>query len=363
MQTAEKVGEAPFRAGPRTTLCARVGGGYIYRPMTSAERAPRSQSSPALHRIYGEGRCKQRRETERRDFRLEAPELSLVNEECQQLRVQLQDRRREESRLSSRLDQLESSVYDRMHRLHAVLCRSREIYHLPYEHSDAQSRSEISEERLAALQQQLERIMAEGLRSSGSDPEASRCQFRHVLGPERPRDNSSTAWRQNIDALKESERANRRQSSNLPTVPVEGLRQIADLTLEDLPKTDAKREDRPIIDGQAAGTRKSQVVEATSESLAEVRRMAEFWKMKAEAAERRACAMAEAINELALVADERHVEALEKQLLLQQQLASAEQRCEAFLEVWESVLQMAVPVDEHNGSSSPEDGKSVFIFQ
>lgn len=341
MQTAEKVGEAPFRAGPRTTLCARVGGGYIYRPMTSAERAPRSQSSPALHRIYGEGRCKQRRETERRDFRLEAPELSLVNEECQQLRVQLQDRRREESRLSSRLDQLESSVYDRMHRLHAVLCRSRE------EHSDAQSRSEISEERLAALQQQLERIMAEGLRSSGSDPEASRCQFRHVLGP----------------ALKESERANRRQSSNLPTVPVEGLRQIADLTLEDLPKTDAKREDRPIIDGQAAGTRKSQVVEATSESLAEVRRMAEFWKMKAEAAERRACAMAEAINELALVADERHVEALEKQLLLQQQLASAEQRCEAFLEVWESVLQMAVPVDEHNGSSSPEDGKSVFIFQ
>ncbi|CAL1173697.1 unnamed protein product [Cladocopium goreaui] len=362
MQTAEKVGEAPFRAGPRTTLCARVGGGYIYRPMTSAERAPRSQSSPALHRIYGERRCKQRRETERRDFRLEAPELSLVNEECQQLRVQLQDRRREESRLSSRLDQLESSVYDRMHRLHAVLCRSRE------EHSDAQSRSEISEERLAALQQQLERIMAEGLRSSGSDPEASRCQFRHVLGPERPRDNSSTAWRQNIDALKESERANRRQSSNLPTVPVEGLRQMADLTLEetqlaeDLPKTDAlPREDRPIIDGQA-GTRKSQV-EATSESLAEVRRMAEFWKMKAEAAERRACAMAEAINELALVADERHVEALEKQLLLQQQLASAEQRCEAFLEVWESVLQMAVPVDEHNGSSSPEDGKSVFIFQ
>lgn len=355
MQTAEKVGEAPFRAGPRTTLCARVGGGYIYRPMTSAERAPRSQSSPALHRIYGERRCKQRRETERRDFRLEAPELSLVNEECQQLRVQLQDRRREESRLSSRLDQLESSVYDRMHRLHAVLCRSRE----------------------AALQQQLERIMAEGLRSSGSDPEASRCQFRHVLGPERPRDNSSTAWRQNIDALKESERANRRQSSNLPTVPVEGLRQMAgmtslapqpDLTLEetqlaeDLPKTDAlPREDRPIIDGQA-GTRKSQV-EATSESLAEVRRMAEFWKMKAEAAERRACAMAEAINELALVADERHVEALEKQLLLQQQLASAEQRCEAFLEVWESVLQMAVPVDEHNGSSSPEDGKSVFIFQ
>lgn len=335
MQTAEKVGEAPFRAGPRTTLCARVGGGYIYRPMTSAERAPRSQSSPALHRIYGERRCKQRRETERRDFRLEAPELSLVNEECQQLRVQLQDRRREESRLSSRLDQLESSVYDRMHRLHAVLCRSRE----------------------AALQQQLERIMAEGLRSSGSDPEASRCQFRHVLGPERPRDNSSTAWRQNIDALKESERANRRQSSNLPTVPVEGLRQMADLTLEETQLA----EDRPIIDGQA-GTRKSQV-EATSESLAEVRRMAEFWKMKAEAAERRACAMAEAINELALVADERHVEALEKQLLLQQQLASAEQRCEAFLEVWESVLQMAVPVDEHNGSSSPEDGKSVFIFQ
>eukprot|EP00435_Cladocopium_sp_Y103_P065353 s101_g27.t1 len=67
MQIAEKVGEAPFcRAGPRTTLCARVGGGYIYRPMTSAERAPaRSQSSPALHRIYGERR-KQRRETERR---------------------------------------------------------------------------------------------------------------------------------------------------------------------------------------------------------------------------------------------------------------------------------------------------------
>lgn len=352
------------QAGPRTTLCARVGGGYIYRPMTSAERAPaRSQSSPALHRIYGERRCKQRRETER----LEAPELSLVNEECQQLRVQLQDRRREESRLSSRLDQLESSVYDRMHRLHAVLCRSRE------EHSDAQSRGEISEERLAALQQQVERMMAEGRSSgTGSDPEASRCRFRHVLGPERPRDNSSTAWRQNIDALKESER-NRRQSSNLPTVPVEDLRQMADdLTLEtqlteDLPETDAKREDRPIDGPEAA--KKSEVVEANSESLAEAnseslaeaRRSVEFWKMKAEAAERRACAMAEAINELALVADERHVEALEKQLLLQQQLASAEQRCEAFLEVWESVLQMAVPVDENQ--SSPEDGKSVFIFQ
>mmetsp|Transcript_41246 Transcript_41246/g.65459 ORF Transcript_41246/g.65459 Transcript_41246/m.65459 type:complete len:360 (-) Transcript_41246:71-1150(-) len=359
MQIAEKVGEAPFcRAGPRTTLCARVGGGYIYRPMTSAERAPaRSQSSPALHRIYGERRCKQRRETER----LEAPELSLVNEECQQLRVQLQDRRREESRLSSRLDQLESSVYDRMHRLHAVLCRSRE------EHSDAQSRGEISEERLAALQQQVERMMAEGRSSgTGSDPEASRCRFRHVLGPERPRDNSSTAWRQNIDALKESER-NRRQSSNLPTVPagVEDLRQMADdLTLEaqlteDLPQTDAKQEDRPIDGPEAA--KKTEVVEANSESLAEARRSAEFWKMKAEAAERRACAMAEAINELALVADERHVEALEKQLLLQQQLASAEQRCEAFLEVWESVLQMAVPVDENQ--SSPEEGKSVFIFQ
>ena len=32
---------------------------------------------------------------------------------------------------------------------------------------------------------------------------------------------------------------------------------------------------------------------------------------------------------------------------------------QAFLEVWESVLQMAVPVDEHNGSSSPEANQRV----
>eukprot|EP00434_Breviolum_minutum_P019709 symbB.v1.2.017388.t1/scaffold1357.1/size159079/6 len=71
--------------------------------------------------------------------------------------------------------------------------------------------------------------------------------------------------------------------------------------------------------------------------------------------------MAEAMNQLALVADERHVEALEKQLSLQQQLATAEHRCEAFLEVWESVVQMAAPGDK--GESSPQEGKSVFIFQ
>eukprot|EP00435_Cladocopium_sp_Y103_P062101 s28_g23.t1 len=73
------------------------------------------------------------------------------HQECQQLRGQLQDRRREDRESAGAGD----------------------------EHSDAQSRSEISEERLAALQQQVERMMADGLRSSanGSDP-GTRCQFR-----------------------------------------------------------------------------------------------------------------------------------------------------------------------------------------
>eukprot|EP00434_Breviolum_minutum_P019705 symbB.v1.2.017384.t1/scaffold1357.1/size159079/2 len=66
------------------SLCARVGGGYIYRPPMTPEKdrsMTRAQSSPALNRIYGERRSgKVRREAERRDSKYEAPELSLVNE-------------------------------------------------------------------------------------------------------------------------------------------------------------------------------------------------------------------------------------------------------------------------------------------
>jgi len=363
MQAAEKVG--------RPSLCARVGGGYIYRPPMTPEKdrsMTRAQSSPALNRIYGERRSgKVRREAERRDSKYEAPELSLVNEECQELRAELRERRREESRLSVRLEQLESSVYDRMQKLHTVLRQTHDV----------------------ALQQELDQLMADSQyaerRASSREGGSEARRFRHVLGPERTRDNSSWAWRQNIDALKESERANRR-SANVATAESLG-RRVADLTAdvemlqlkeaqnvllrrhEELQKMDVQQRDlstlpptcydqpessRPASEQTGADMEEKmqphpspERVEkvADSESMAEAKRAAEFWKMKAEAAEKRAWEMAEAMNQLALVADERHVEALEKQLSLQQQLATAEHRCE--------------------GESSPRvmEGKSVFIFQ
>ncbi|CAE7460268.1 unnamed protein product [Symbiodinium sp. KB8] len=52
------------------------------------------------------------------------------------------------------------------------------------------------------------------------------------------------------------------------------------------------------------------------------------YSAKAEAAEQRAWAMAEAANELALLADLRHVEVLEVQLRLQEKLTAAEHRCQ-----------------------------------
>jgi len=375
MQAAEKVGMHNDKSQVgRPSLCARVGGGYIYRsPMTPEKdrSMTRAQSSPALNRIYGERRSgKVRREAERRDSKYEVPELSLVNEECQELRAELRERRREESRLSVRLEQLESSVYDRMQKLHTVLRQTHDV----------------------ALQQELDQLMADSRyaerRASSREGGSEARRFRHVLGPERTRDNSSWAWRQNIDALKESERANRR-SSNVATAESLG-RRVADLTAdvemlqlkEELQKMDVQQRDfstlpptcydqpessRPASEQTGADMEEKmqppplERVRADSESAAEAKRAAEFWKMKAEAAEKRAWAMAEAMNQLALVADERHVEALEKQLSLQQQLATAEHRCEAFLEVWESVVQMAGSGDK--GESSPQEGKSVFIFQ
>jgi len=57
---------------------------------------------------------------------------------------------------------------------------------------------------------------------------------------------------------------------------------------------------------------------------------------RAEVAEQRAWAMAEAANELALLADLRHVEVLEVQLRLQGMLTAAENRCQ----VLESVAHL-----------------------
>eukprot|EP00434_Breviolum_minutum_P019707 symbB.v1.2.017386.t1/scaffold1357.1/size159079/4 len=56
-----------------------------------------------------------------------------------ELRAELRERRREESRLSVRLEQLESSVYDRMQKLHTVLRQTHDV----------------------ALQQELHQLMAD----------------------------------------------------------------------------------------------------------------------------------------------------------------------------------------------------------
>eukprot|EP00913_Durusdinium_trenchii_P018647 g17522.t1 len=93
---------------------------------------------------------------------------------CERLRAELRDRRREESRLSSRLDQLESSVFERMQLLQSVLPQTSRADGHDEQQSETQSRrseaatakqqsethSRQSEEgRLAAFQRNVDRLM------------------------------------------------------------------------------------------------------------------------------------------------------------------------------------------------------------
>lgn len=389
----------------RPTLVTRVGGGFTYRPLTAEEMNPRSHSSPALGRVYSERRGRRRDQPRQESKESKQPELQLVNEECERLRAELRDRRREESRLSSRLDQLESSVFERMQLADGHDEQQSETQSRRSEAATAKQQSEThsrqSEEgRLAAFQRNVDRLMdgrehqparSGGEETKGSTPSGTNAKshFRHVLGPRRNEAKAQAAcgsqsWRQNIDALKESERAIRRRTNAVESGKKHaGLggdllseSEVSELR-EELQKMENQcrqeesrlsaaaeeaehgRKDAGYFQSEGNGELREEQRpsgeeerSSTSESLAEARRLADFWKKRAEEAEYRAWSMAEAMNELALVADERYVEALEKQLLLKQQLTSAEHRCEAFLEVWESVVEMSGPVQKEEGRSS-----------
>eukprot|EP00439_Symbiodinium_sp_Y106_P048591 s1460_g6.t1 len=258
-------------------------------------------------------------------------------QECRRLRQELTAQQQEERHLSGRVEQLEGCLRARTRQLDRLLQSmggAEPMVPDQDRHADSFPRSQSAQLRVrvtAARKESEQRLESEDCDTDPLDPPLPpdrATDFRHVL---RARVGTQSL-RQEFAALHEQEKDRRAAAKTAVTTPTCGA---VDSSVGDNLRTEHDESDQ-------AGTQLQQELQALRQKCAnleescrkandradEAQQELLTYSAKAEAAEQRAWAMAEAANELALLADLRHVEVLEVQLRLQEKLTAAEHRCQ-----------------------------------
>ncbi|CAJ1366365.1 unnamed protein product, partial [Effrenium voratum] len=238
--------------------------------------------------------------------------------ECQRLRDEIRERLREEGRLARRVEQLEGTLLARTQRLDSLLNDLREL--------PSAARAETPMHGQSAVANDASRFQ------DGTEVQASRLQEIHLVRDVQV--HGAQSHREEFAALREGEQAQRAvKRRGRPPEPFEAAEGLAGAQLlEELQALQAR----------------CQQLEENSQMAArgaeEARRAAALSAERAEVAERRAWATAEAANELALMADLRHVEVLEIQLKLREELSAATTRCEVLESVAQNLASEAIQI-------------------
>ncbi|CAJ1388763.1 unnamed protein product [Effrenium voratum] len=335
----------------------------------------RSSSSPALNRFscYASGRPNSGREARLEPRAIWAEPGAPVQKECQRLRAEIRERQREdlrklrhrpslfcllvasedfkplehcegvffkEGRLARRVEQLEGTLLARTQRLDSLLNDLREL--------PSAARAETPMHGQSAVANDASRFQ------DGTEVQAWRLQEIHLVRDVQV--HGAQSHREEFAALREGEQAQRAvKRRGRPPEPFEAcslslLKVAAFPSTPSMPFLSAAEglAGAQLLEELQALQARCQQLEENSQMAArgaeEARRAAALSAERAEVAERRAWATAEAANELALMADLRHVEVLEIQLKLREELSAATTRCEVLESVAQNLASEAIQI-------------------
>ncbi|CAJ1388764.1 unnamed protein product [Effrenium voratum] len=323
----------------------------------------RSSSSPALNRFscYASGRPNSGREARLEPRAIWAEPGAPVQKECQRLRAEIRERQREdlrklrhrpslfcllvasedfkplehcegvffkEGRLARRVEQLEGTLLARTQRLDSLLNDLREL--------PSAARAETPMHGQSAVANDASRFQ------DGTEVQAWRLQEIHLVRDVQV--HGAQSHREEFAALREGEQAQRAvKRRGRPPEPFEAC----SLSLLKVAAAEGLAGAQLLEELQALQARCQQLEENSqmaARGAEEARRAAALSAERAEVAERRAWATAEAANELALMADLRHVEVLEIQLKLREELSAATTRCEVLESVAQNLASEAIQI-------------------